>query len=221
LFFPAGLRALIPISEEKMMTSLTRNQLIQIAVQKLLAENAQMKIENESSMVEDSVESMTNIVKKYVQEFPEIDDPDVIVRNCTALIQVDVGAMNQQNLKNNVKPRKELCTMIVKSTLGQKELLEIYELLKVTFSDLSFFQDLIAEKLWLFLQDSNNMSITEQFTKKCVDKYYDVPTFEDPTKPERKIVLNQIRLVFKCCLVLILGFHPFLREYRCEIAFLL
>eukprot|EP01036_Dinobryon_divergens_P037332 gene37332-48820_t len=104
--------------------------------------------------------------------------------------------------------------IVVKSTLKESDLKEIFEFLKATFYDVPFFDSLIGEKLWLFLQHSNSFEITEASTKRCVERYYDVSSFDDPTKPERKIVLNQIRLVFKCCTVLLLGYHPLLRSYR-------
>mmetsp|Transcript_21785 Transcript_21785/g.29993 ORF Transcript_21785/g.29993 Transcript_21785/m.29993 type:complete len:520 (-) Transcript_21785:267-1826(-) len=153
--------------------------------------------------------TITNVVKKYTADNPEIDNVDVIVRCCRPLIQNE--CTNAQNPKAK---KKEFNTMIVKSTLSEVELKEIFELLKTTFFDLPFFDSLIADKLWLFLQHSNNIDITEQTTKRCVEKYYEVHTFDDPAKPERKIVLNQIRLVFKCCYVLVLGYHPLLRYYR-------
>jgi len=158
--------------------------------------------------------TIANVVKKYTIDFPEIDDVDVVVRCCRPLIQNE--CTNAQNPKAK---KKEFNTMIVKSSLSEAELKEIFELLKTTFYDLPFFDSLIADKLWLFLQHSNNIDITEQTTKRCVEKYYEVHTFDDQAKPERKIVLNQIRLVFNCCYVLVLGYHPLLRYYRCKCIF--
>jgi len=185
-----------------------------IAIQKLQSiYSEEFSFENLSidPIVEDIKLVIANVVTKYTTEFPEIDDVDVVVRCCLPLIQ------------NDSKTRKiktiELNQVFEKATLKEVELKEIFELLKTTFYDLPFFDSLIADKLWLFLQHSNNIDITEQTTKRCVEKYYEVHTFDDQAKPERKIVLNQIRLVFKCCYVLVLGYHPLLRYYRCKCIF--
>ena len=158
-------------------------------------------------------DTITGIVKKYIEDFPEIDDVDVIVRCCRDTVQMDCHMVTHHSAR---KIKDQFSTIIVKSTLKESDLREIFELLKATFYDLPFFESLISEKLWLFLQHSNTFEITEASTKRCVDRYYDVSSFDDPTKPERKIVLNQIRLVFKCCTVLLLGYHPMLRSYRCK-----
>ena len=162
-------------------------------------------------------ETIKGIVKKYMEDYPEIDDVDVIFRGCRPNILIDYNMVTQNNnTMGRTRNKKELNTIVVKSTLSDSQLQQIFELLKVTFYDLPFFDSLISEKLWLFLQNSNNIEITEQSTKRCVERYYDVTSFDDPLKPERKIVLNQIRLVFKCCNVLILGYHDLLRSFKCS-----
>ena len=158
-------------------------------------------------------DTITGIVKKYMEEFPEINDENVIYRCCLDTVQMDCNMLSHHSAR---KMKAQFSTIIVKSTLIESDLREIFELLKATFYDLPFFDSLIGEKLWLFLQHSNSFEITEASTKRCVERYYDVSSFDDPTKPERKIVLNQIRLVFKCCTVLLLGYHPLLRSYRCK-----
>ena len=156
-------------------------------------------------------EGIVRIVKIFMEDFPEIDDENVIFRCCRNTVKHDYNLVTKR-----YDAKKLIGTIIVKSSMKESEFRGIFELLKATFFDLAFFDSLIGEKLWLFLQHSNSFEITEASTKRCAERYYDVTTFDDPTKPERKIVLNQIRLVFKCCTVLLLGYHPLLRSYRCK-----
>ena len=159
------------------------------------------------------LEDIIGIVKKYIENFPEVDNVEVIVRCCRDSVQMDCPMVTHHSAW---KIKNQFGIRVFKSSLEEYDLREILELLKATFNDLPFFESLISEKLWLFLQHSNTFEITEASTKRCVDRYYDVSSFDDPTKPERKIVLNQIRLVFKCCTILLLGYHPILRSYRCK-----
>ena len=97
-------------------------------------------------------------------------------------------------------------------SLTNEERNEIFESLRVCFSDFPNFDSMVAEKLQQLLIDVDSTEIDELSAKKVTDKYFDTKSFKDT--PERKLLFTQIQLIFKCCFVLILKKHLTLQHLR-------
>eukprot|EP00597_Dinobryon_sp_UTEXLB2267_P002753 CAMPEP_0170074002 /NCGR_PEP_ID=MMETSP0019_2-20121128/11363_1 /TAXON_ID=98059 /ORGANISM="Dinobryon sp., Strain UTEXLB2267" /LENGTH=412 /DNA_ID=CAMNT_0010283983 /DNA_START=161 /DNA_END=1399 /DNA_ORIENTATION=- len=98
------------------------------------------------------------------------------------------------------------------SSLSDEEQKIIFNMLKICFSDCPYFDTMIADKLIQLLADSNYAEINVASTKRVTDKYFDTKSFKDT--PQRKLIFTQIQLIFKCCYVLILTFHPNLQALK-------
>jgi len=98
------------------------------------------------------------------------------------------------------------------SSLSDEEQKIIFNMLKICFSDCPYFDSMIADKLIQLLADSNYSEINVAATKHVTDKYFDTKSFKDT--PQRKLIFTQIQLIFKCCYVLILTFHPNLQALK-------
>eukprot|EP01036_Dinobryon_divergens_P033319 gene33319-43076_t len=88
----------------------------------------------------------------------------------------------------------------------------IFETLRVCFSDFPNFDTIVADKLQQLLIDVESTEIDENCTKRITDKYFDTKSFKDT--PERKLLFTEIQLIFKCCFVLILKKHLTLQHLK-------
>ena len=71
----------------------------------------------------------------------------------------------------------------------------IFETLRVCFSDFPNFDTIVADKLQQLLIDVESTEIDENCTKRITDKYFDTKSFKDT--PERKLLFTEIQLIFK------------------------
>ena len=106
---------------------------------------------------------------------------------------------------------KNTSSYFISLTPDEQEI--ILDTLRISFNDFPNFDFMVADKLRQLLIDVNNTKIDEIIsTKKVTDKYFDTKSFKDT--PERKLLFTQIQLIFKCCIVLILKFHPDLQHTK-------
>lgn len=80
---------------------------------------------------------------------------------------------------------------------------QIFRTLQSSFSDFAQFQSLVATKLRQAIADSVNIEINVKTVRKVAERYFATDVFKTP---EQKVILEQIRTIFKTCYVLILSY---------------
>jgi hypothetical protein len=98
-------------------------------------------------------------------------------------------------------PKKEKSGILV--SLSAEDQNNIFNRLKKSFRDCAYFDGIIASRLKMILEDSAVTYINSFTTKHLAERYFDTKLFND--SPNKRVVLVQIRLIFKCCYVLILS----------------
>jgi len=88
----------------------------------------------------------------------------------------------------------------MKLTTSQQHM--IYHEIKSCFSDLYYFDDIIATKLFQAIQNCNITEINPNTVDKVAERYFDKKLLRTT---DQKLVWAQIRIIFKACYILILS----------------
>jgi len=88
----------------------------------------------------------------------------------------------------------------MKLTTSQQHM--IYNEIKICFSDLYYFDDIIATKLFQAIQNCNITEINPNTVDKIAERYFNKKLLRTT---DQKLVWAQIRIIFKACYILILS----------------
>lgn len=110
-------------------------------------------------------------------------------------------------VKKTVPTRTVKFPPSVFASMPARKLAEIFEDMKVMFSDFKYFDSLVAEKLQNAIMATAEVGINEKMCTSLyiINQYFQKDIFNTP---ERKLILSQILIVFKTCYVYMISKLP-------------